>query len=356
MAGPEPMPTVTVGDRVIGGGSPIWVIAEISANHNGDLGRALELIRAAAEAGVDAVKFQTYTADSMTLDLETEHFRIGAGTLWEGRGLHELYRKAATPYAWHDELFAEAERCGVVPFSTPFDVAALELLEQFDPPVHKVASFELVDLALIRAVAATGKVLILSTGMATESEIGEAVSAAREGGAGGLVLLRCNSAYPAPSSEMDLATIPDMVRRWDVPVGLSDHTLGATAAIAGAVLGACMLEKHVTLARSDGGPDAAFSLEPEELGDLVTAVHDAEAALGRVRYGPAPQETASLAFRRSLFVVRDIEAGELLTVQNVRAIRPADGLAPKHLDEVLGRRARRAASRGTPVDWDLIDG
>ena len=347
-------PVVHIGDRPIGGGSPMWVIAEISANHNGDLGRALDLIRAAAEAGADAVKFQTYTADSMTLDLDTGPFRIGPGTIWEGRGLHELYREAATPYEWHDDLFAEADRCGVVPFSTPFDAAAVDFLEQYAPPVHKIASFELVDHALIAHTAATGRVLIMSTGMATEDEIDDAVRVARSGGAGGVVLLRCNSAYPAPPAEMDLRTIPDMVERWDVPVGLSDHTLGATAAITGAVLGACVLEKHVTLARSDGGPDAAFSLEPDELADLVIAVHDAEAALGRVRYGPAEREAPSLAFRRSLFVVADVAVGEAFTEANLRAIRPGDGLAPRHLSEVIGKRATRAVERGTPLAWDLI--
>jgi N-acetylneuraminate synthase len=346
--------TVRIGDRSVGSGEPVWVIAEISANHNGDLVRALDLIRAAADAGVDAVKFQTYTADSMTLDLDTGPFRIGPGTLWEGRGLHELYEEAATPYEWHDDLFAEAERCGVVPFSTPFDAEAVDFLERYDPPVHKVASFELVDLALIRKVASTGKVLIMSTGMAGDDEVDDAVTAATDGGAAGVVLLRCNSGYPAPPSEMDLRTIPDMAERWGLPVGLSDHTLGSTAAIAAVALGACALEKHVTLARSDGGPDAAFSLEPDELSDLVTAVRDAEAALGGVRYGPAEREAASLAFRRSLFVVEDVAQGEPLTERNVRAIRPGDGLPPKHLDEVLGRPAARAIERGTPLGWDLV--
>lgn len=346
---------VSIGDRRIGPGEPMWVIAEISANHNGDLGRALDLVRASAEAGVDAVKFQTYTADAMTLDLDTGPFRIGPGTLWEGRGLYELYKEAATPYEWHDDLFAEAERCGVVPFSTPFDAAAVDFLEQYAPPVHKIASFELVDLALVAHAAATGRVLVMSTGMATEDEIDDAVRAARANGAGGVVLLRCNSGYPAPAAEMDLRTIADMAERWDVPVGLSDHTLGATAAITAAALGACMLEKHVTLARSDGGPDAAFSLEPPELADLVRAVHDAEAALGTVRYGPAERETASLAFRRSLFVVADIGEGERFTADNLRAIRPGDGLPPRHLDEVLGKRATRAVERGTPLAWDLVE-
>ncbi len=345
---------VVIGDRQVGAGQPCWVIAEVSANHNGDLGRALELIRVAADAGADAVKFQTYTPDSMTLDIDAPPFVVGPGTLWAGRTLHDLYREAATPYEWHEALFAEADRAGITALSTPFDAEAVAFLEPFDPPVHKVASFELVDLALIRAVAATGKAVIMSTGMATVEEIDLAVVTAREAGAAGIVLLRCNSGYPAPPAEMDLRTIPDMRARWGVPVGLSDHTLGSTAAIAAVALGACVLEKHVTLDRADGGPDSAFSLEPDELAGLVAAVREAEAALGEIRYGPAEREQASLAFRRSLFVVADVAEGEVLTEANVAAIRPGDGLAPRHLPAVLGRVARRAAPRGTPVDWDLI--
>ncbi len=335
-------------------GDRVWIVAELSGNHNGDKGRALELIRRAADAGADAVKFQTYTADSLTIDADTDLFRIGAGTPWEDRRLYQLYEEAATPYEWHDDLFAVARACGLVPFSTPFDPAAVDFLEQYDPLVHKVASFELVDLALIRAAAATGRTLVMSTGMATESEIDDAVAAARAAGAGGVVLLRCNSAYPAPVDQMDLRTIADMRGRWDVPVGLSDHTLGTTVAITSVALGACMIEKHVTLARSDGGPDASFSLEPGELSDLVRAVREAESALGGVRYGPTPGETASQVFRRSLFVVADVAAGEQFTEGNVRAIRPGHGLAPKHLPEVLGRTAGSAVRRGTPLSWDLL--
>lgn len=335
-------------------GDRVWIVAELSGNHNGDKGRALELIRRAADAGADAVKFQTYTADSLTIDADTDLFRIGAGTPWEDRRLYQLYEEAATPYEWHDDLFTVARACGLVPFSTPFDPAAVDFLEQYDPLVHKVASFELVDLALIRAAAATGRTLVMSTGMATESEIDDAVTAARAAGAGGVVLLRCNSAYPAPVDQMDLRTIADMRRRWDVPIGLSDHTLGTTVAITSVALGACMIEKHVTLARSDGGPDASFSLEPGELSDLVRAVREAESALGGVRYGPTPGETASQVFRRSLFVVADVAAGEQFTEGNVRAIRPGHGLAPKHLPEVLGRTAGSAVRRGTPLSWDLL--
>ena len=335
-------------------GESVWVVAEISGNHNGDLGRALDLIRMAGEAGADAVKFQTYTADSLTIDADGAEFRIGAGSLWEGRRLHELYQEAATPYEWHDALFAEADRAGLVPFSTPFDAAAVDFLEQYDPLVHKIASFELVDLALVRHAAATGRTLIMSTGMATVDEIDEAVRTALEGGAGGIVLLRCNSAYPAPVDQMDLHTMVDMAARWEVPVGLSDHSLGTTASVTSVALGACMIEKHVTLARSDGGPDAAFSLEPDELAQLVVAVREAEASLGHVRYGPSPGEESSRVFRRSLFVVADIAEGEPFTEDNVRAIRPGHGLAPRHLPEVLGRTAARSVTRGTPMAWDLV--
>ena len=335
-------------------GESVWVVAEISGNHNGDLGRALDLIRMAGEAGADAVKFQTYTADSLTIDADGAEFRIGAGSLWEGRRLHELYEEAATPYEWHDALFAEADRAGLVPFSTPFDAAAVDFLEQYDPLVHKIASFELVDLALVRHAAGTGRPLIMSTGMATVDEIDDAVRTALDGGAGGIVLLRCNSAYPAPVDQMDLHTMVDMAARWEVPVGLSDHSLGTTASVTSVALGACMIEKHVTLARSDGGPDAAFSLEPDELARLVVAVREAEASLGHVRYGPSPGEESSRVFRRSLFVVADIAEGEPFTEDNVRAIRPGHGLAPRHLPEVLGRTAARSVTRGTPMAWDLV--
>ncbi len=335
-------------------GDRVWIVAELSGNHNGDKQRALELIAMAADAGADAVKFQTYTPDSLTIDADTDAFRIGAGTPWEDRRLYELYGEAATPYEWHDDLFATAEAHGLVPFSTPFDAAAVELLEEYDPLVHKIASFELVDLELIRVAAATGRTLVMSTGMATEDEIDDAVGAAVDAGAGGVVLLRCNSAYPAPPEEMDLRTMADMAARWDVPVGLSDHTLGTTVAVTGVALGACMIEKHVTLARADGGPDASFSLEPDELRQLVAAVREAEASLGGVRYGPTAGEEASRVFRRSLFVVADVAAGEPFTRENVRCIRPGHGLAPKHLDDVLGRRATAAVVRGTPLSWDLV--
>lgn len=347
-------PAVTIVDRRVGPGEAVYVIAELSANHQGSLRAAQDVVRAAADAGADAVKLQTYTADTMTIESDRPEFRVGDGTLWAGQGLYELYEQAATPWEWYDPLAELAADLGLQLFSTPFDATALDFLEARRPPAYKIASFELVDLPLIERVAATGRPLILSTGMATASEIDEAVSTARATGATDLVLLRCNSGYPAPVSEMDLATIPDMVRRWRMPVGLSDHTLGTTAAVAAVALGATVLEKHLTLDRDAGGPDAAFSLEPAEFAETVRAVREAEAARGSVRYGPAEREQASLAFRRSLFVVADVAEGEVLTEASVRAIRPGHGLAPKHLPAVLGRRAARPLERGTPLSWELL--
>ncbi|MCZ7527696.1 MAG: pseudaminic acid synthase [Acidimicrobiia bacterium] len=344
-----------VGGRPVGEGAPVLVIAEMSANHLGDLGRARDIVRAAADAGADAVKLQTYTPEGMTLDVDDDRFRVGGGLLWEQRHLYELYAEAATPWEWHEELVALAGDLGLLCFSSPFDPGAVELLERLGVPAYKIASFELVDLPLVRRVAETGKPIVVSTGMATIEEIDDVVGAARSAGAPDVALLRCTSAYPAPVAEMDLRTIPDMAERWGVPVGLSDHTLGTTVAVAAVALGACIVEKHLTLRRADGGPDGAFSLEPDELAALVGAIRETESALGAVRYGPAERERASLAFRRSLFVVSDVRAGEPFTPDNVRSIRPGDGLAPRHLDEVLGRRAACDVSRGTPLSWDLVE-
>lgn len=346
---------VRFGDRLLGPDQPMYVIAELSGNHNGDLGRAKAIVDAAAEAGADAVKLQTYTADSLTIDSDAPPFRISGGTPWDGRRLYDLYAEAATPWEWTEPLFAHARDAGLDVFSTPFDAAAVDLLESLDPPGHKVASFELVDHQLLRTVAATGRPVILSTGMATVEEIDEAVAVVRGAGDGGLVLLRCNSAYPADPREMDLRTIIDMAQRWAVPVGLSDHTLSPTAAITGLALGACVLEKHLTLSRRDPGPDSAFSLEPEELRALVAQLREAEAALGSVRYGPTAGEASSRVFRRSLFVVAPVRAGEVFTEANVRSIRPGDGLAPRELPAVLGARAARDLATGTPLSWDLIE-
>lgn len=345
---------VDLGGRRVGASERPYVIAEVSANHRGSIAEAERIVRLAAEAGADAVKLQTYTPDSMTLDLREPPFVVGADTLWAGRSLHDLYVEAQTPWSWHAPLFDLAGSLGLQCLSTPFDHAAVDFLEQFDPPAHKIASFELLDLSLIRYAASTGRPLILSTGMATLGEIDDAVEAADDGGAGGIILLRCNSGYPAEPAEMDLHAITVMQRRWGVPVGLSDHTAGSMAAIVAASLGACVFEKHLIGARSDGGPDALFSAEPAELASLVTDVRAARALLGTDRFGPSPSERPSLAFRRSLYVVADVEEGEPFTPQNVRAIRPAGGLPPKRLPEVLRNVAARSAVRGTPLTEDLL--
>ena len=298
--------SISIGGRAIGAGAPTYVIAELSGNHNGSLDRALEIVDIVATSGADAIKLQTYTADSLTIDSDAPPFLISGGTPWDGRRLHELYAEAATPWGWMEHLFERARYRGLHVFSTPFDQQAIDLLEELEPPAHKVASFELVDLELLRAVASTGRPVIVSTGMATTDEIDEAVETLQAGGSEDIVLLRCNSAYPAPPAEMDLRSIPDMEARWGLPIGLSDHTLSNTAAIVAVSLGACVIEKHVTLSRSDPGPDSAFSLEPDELRDLVRMVREAESSLGTVRYGPSPSEQRSTTFRRSLFVVKDV--------------------------------------------------
>lgn len=339
-----------VGAREIGPNSSPYLIAEISANHGGSFERALESVRAIKNAGADAVKIQTYTPDTLTLDLKTPPFVI-EGTLWEGRNLYELYAEAMTPWEWHEPLQKEAEKLGLDFFSTAFDPTAVDFLEELKVPIHKIASFELVDLPLIEKMAATGKPLILSTGMATLGEIEDAVKAARGAGCAQLALLWCNSAYPAPPDEMNLRVIPHLSETFGVPVGLSDHTLGTTAATVVVSLGACIIEKHFTLSRADGGPDAAFSLEPNEFAQMVSQVREAENMLGKVEYGPREREMASLNFRRSLFVVEDIKAGEVLSEKNVRSIRPAGGLAPKFWIHVKGKRAQRDLERGKCLEW-----
>jgi N-acetylneuraminate synthase len=346
---------IDIAGRRVGPGCPVYVIAELSANHGQDFDTALALVRAAAETGADAVKTQTYTPDTLTLHSDRPEFRIGGGTLWDGRTLHDLYAEACTPWDWHPRLQAEADRLGLHFFSTAFDPTAVDHLEGLGVPVHKVASFEIVDLPLIRRLAATGKPLILSTGMATQEEIAEAVTAARAAGAGGVALLKCTSAYPAPPEAMNLRTIPHLAEDFAAPAGLSDHTLGTTVPVAAVALGACIVEKHLTLSRALPGPDSAFSLEPDEFRAMVAAVRDAEKALGTARYGAGPEEAKSRAFRRSLFVVEDVRAGEPFTADNLRSIRPGCGLAPKHLDAVLGRRATADIARGTPLSWDLVE-
>lgn len=339
--------------RRIGPGLPVYVVAEMSANHNGDLDRARRIIEAAAAAGADAVKLQTYTAESLTLDMDGDLFRVH-GTQWDGQRLYDLYAEAATPWEWHAELRDLAADVGIDLFSAAFDDDAVAFLEGLGFPAHKIASFELVDLPLVRRAAATGKPLILSTGMATLAEVREAVTTAREAGATQIALLKCTSSYPAPPSDMNLRGILLLQEEFDLPVGLSDHSLDPTVAAVAVALGACIVEKHFTLSRESGGPDSAFSLEPGEFGTLVKSIRLAEQALGEATFGPSNHERESLAFRRSLFAVADIEPGELLTPANVRSIRPAGGLAPKHLDAVLGRPAARRIARGTPLSWEDV--
>jgi pseudaminic acid synthase len=351
------MPTeanMTIAGRRIGPGCPIYLIAELSANHNQKFEQAVRIIHAAKDAGADAVKLQTYTADTITLRSDKECFRIAGGTLWDGRILHDLYQEAFTPWEWQPKLKEIADQLGMHLFSSAFDDSAVDFLEQMNVPAHKVASPELVDIGLIQKMARTGKPLIVSTGMASEEEISEAVDAARSAGATQIALLKCTSAYPAPPEEANLLTIPEMARRFGCPVGLSDHTMGIEVPIAAVALGACIIEKHLCLRRADGGPDGAFSLEPQEFKAMVAMVHTAEKALGAVSFSSGEREAASRKFRRSLFVVEDVKEGELFTAQNVRSIRPADGMHPRHLSEVLGKRAACDVERGTPLSWTLV--
>ncbi len=343
-----------IGNRLVGPGQPAFIIAEMSANHGHDLERAVQIVKAAKEAGADAIKLQTYTPDTITFRSDAEPFRIGGGTLWDGRALHELYADAFTPWEWHFKLKQVADELGLLLFSTPFDFTAVDFLESLDVPAYKIASAELVDIPLLRRVARTGKPLIISTGMATLAEIDEAVRTVRAAGATQVALLRTNSAYPAPPDEMDLRTIPHLAETFGVPVGLSDHTLELAVPVAAVAVGAAIIEKHLTLSRDLGGPDSAFSLEPHEFKDMVRAVRTAEKALGGIRYGPTAHEKAGLPFRRSLFVVQDIKAGEEFTHANVRSIRPAHGLHPRHLDDVVGRRATQDLKAGTPLGWEHV--
>lgn len=344
------MTQFTIAGRAIGPGCPPYVIAELSANHNGDLEQALKIIDAAVEAGADAVKIQTYSPDTITLKADTEHFQITDG-LWAGHTLYELYEWAHTPWNWHEVLFAHAAKRGITLFSSPFDPTAVDLLEGLGTPAYKIASFEAVDLPLIRYVASKRKPMIISTGMADLEEIAEAVAAAREGGCRDLALLHCVSGYPAPASDYNLATLVDMAARFEVPVGLSDHTLDNTTAIASVALGAAVIEKHMTLDRAGGGPDDSFSLEPNEFAALCSGARTAWEAVGQIDYGRKSSEAGNLKFRRSLFVVEDIPAGGEITPTNVRSIRPGYGLAPKHYDAVMGRHAETNLKRGEPLSW-----
>ena len=345
--------TVQINGREIGDGCPPYVIAELSANHNGDIGRALQIIQAAKDAGADAVKLQTYRADTITIDHDSEDFQVHGG-LWDGRTLFELYQWAQMPWEWHEPLFARARELGIAIFSSPFDATAVDLLEQLGAPAYKIASFEIIDLPLIRRVASTGKPLIMSTGMAGLEEIGAAIDAAREAGCANPIVLRCVSGYPAPAGEYNLKTMVDIAQRFGVLTGLSDHTISNVTALASVALGGCVIEKHVTLDRAGGGPDDSFSLEPAELASLVADAHTAWTALGKVSYDRQSSEQGNAKFRRSLYVVKDLRKGELITPEHVRSIRPGFGLPPDCIGAIVGRHARIDAQRGSPVTWQLV--
>lgn len=348
-------PAFHIANVPIGLAARPFVIAEMSGNHNQSLDRALAIVDAAAKAGAQAIKLQTYTADTMTLDIDQGAFKVeDPNSLWAGKTLYELYQMAYTPWEWHAPIMERARGHGMLCFSTPFDETAVDFLEGLNVPAYKVASFENTDIPLIRKIAATGKPMIISTGMATVAELDESVRAAREAGCRDLVLLKCTSTYPATPANTNLRTIPHLRELFGCEVGLSDHTMGVGASVAAVALGATVIEKHFTLCRADGGVDSAFSLEPEELASLVVETERAWQAMGHIQYGATAAEKQSLLHRRSLYVVKDIAAGEAITLENIRAIRPGLGLPPKHLDQVLGRIARQAVARGTPLSWDLL--
>jgi N-acetylneuraminate synthase len=346
-------PDFTLAGRLIGPGQPPFLIAEMSGNHNQSLERALAIVDAAADSGAHGLKIQTYTADTMTLDLDVGEFHV-EHPLWGGQSLHSLYQQAATPWEWHRPILERAAARGLIAFSTPFDASAVDFLEALEVPAYKIASFENTDLPLIRRVAATGKPLILSTGMATLADLDEAVCAAREAGCRHLVLLKCTSTYPATPENTHLRTIPHLRELFACQVGLSDHTPGVGAAVASVALGATVIEKHFTLSRAEGGVDAAFSMEPAEFAQLRQETERAWQALGQVHYGPTEGERASMVFRRSLYVTEDMRLGEVFTARNLRAIRPGSGLPPKYLEVLLGKRVNRDVGRGTPASWDLL--
>ncbi|OEH86755.1 pseudaminic acid synthase [Desulfuribacillus stibiiarsenatis] len=349
------MKEIRIQNRIIGSGHKPFIIAEMSGNHNQSLERALQLIEAAAKSGVDALKIQTYTAETMTLDIDEREFFINdPSSLWQGKSLYSLYEEAYTPWEWHETIFERCKELGIIAFSTPFDESAVDFLEGLNVPCYKIASFENTDLSLIRKVAKTGKPIIVSTGMSTVSELDEMVRALREYGCDDVVLLKCTSTYPATPENSNILTIPHLKQLFDCEVGLSDHTLGIGVSVAATALGASVIEKHFTLSRAEGGVDSAFSLEPEEMRLLVSETEKAWLSLGKVQYGPLTVEKTSLTHRRSLYISKDMKAGDTLTKENLRSIRPGLGLPVKYLDVFLGKSIKVDAKKGTPMSWDLL--
>lgn len=346
-------PFITINGRKIGPDYPPYIIAELSANHNGDINRAFAIMEEAKKAGADAIKLQTYTADTITLECDSEEFQIHGG-LWDGKNLYQLYKEAQMPWEWHQPLFEKAKELGITIFSSPFDFTAVDLLEDLDAPAYKIASFELIDLPLIKRVAQTGKPMIMSTGMANAEEIADAIATAQSNGCQELVVLHCVSGYPAPADQYNLRTIADMAERFGVLSGLSDHTIDNATAVAAVALGACLIEKHVTMDRNGGGADDSFSLEPHELAALCKDAKTAWSALGTVNYTRTEAEKGNVKFRRSLYVVQDIKAGEKITKHNVRSIRPGFGLQPKYLEQVLGQTVKIDVFKGTPLSFELF--
>jgi len=345
---------IKINKRFVGKPYATYIVAEMSANHNQKYEDAVKIIHAAKKCGADAVKLQTYTPDTLTLNCKNKYFKIGKGTIWENYKYYDLYKEAFTPWEWQPKLKSIAYKLGMDLFSTAFDPSAVDFLENMEVSVHKIASFEIIDIPLIEYIAKTGKPLIISTGMATLKEIQEAVQTARNAGAREIALLKCTSAYPAPPEEMNLRTISHLQETFQTPVGLSDHTLGIAVPVAAVALGACIIEKHFTLSRKMIGPDSAFSLEPDEFEKMVQAIRTAEKSIGKVHYGGSDKEFKSRVFRRSLFIIKDIKKGELFTEDNVRSIRPAYGLHPRYIKEIMGRQAKIDIKKGTPLSWDLI--
>jgi len=347
-------PMIKINDKNIGVGHSVFIIAELSANHNGNLNTAFNTIKAAKRAGADAIKLQTYTADTMTIDCKSDDFRLKQGTIWDGRYLYDLYKEANTPWEWHEELFKAAKKEGLICFSSPFDRTAVDLLEKLNAPAYKIASFEITDIPLIEYVASKGKPIIISTGIAGVDDIDLAIDACKRMSNEHIILLKCTSSYPAPINESNMAMIPDMSRRFGVITGLSDHSIGFTLPVVATVMGAKVIEKHFILNTSIGGPDASFSLNEEEFTAMVKAVREAEVAIGKVDYTITDKMLISREFSRSLYVVEDIKAGELITEQNVRSIRPGFGLHPKHLKTILGQRAKVKLKKGLPLKFEYI--